>query len=109
MINDLGYMHNAKKKLNEVIEQVNTNTDAVAERVIKISSVFDPVFATLQEGDSVELTGYHDGSTVGGGSGVVKTARHNGGTAISLTRERPSDWGNDTGGEMTAWFLTSET
>lgn len=102
MINDLGYMHNAKKKLNEVIEQVNTNTDAVAERVIKISSVFDPVFATLQEGDVVELVGYHEGTTVGGGSGVVKMARHDAITAFSVSKARPSDTSSQD--QLTEWF-----
>ena len=75
--------------------------------VAKIASVFDPAFANLVEGQAVELIGYHPDTTVGGGSGVVKTARHNGGTAISLSRAFPAVWGDNSTGEMDAWFADS--
>lgn len=76
------------------------------DAVIKIASVFDvDAFSRLEEGDAVELIGYHPNTTVGGGSGVVKSARHNGGTAISLTRERPTDWTDQA--QLTAWFADS--
>lgn len=73
--------------------------------VTKITSVFDPEFAKLVEGQAVELIGYHPDTTVGGSSGVVKLARHNGGTAISLTRARPTDWTDQA--QLTSWFADS--
>lgn len=70
-----------------------------------LQSVFDPEFANLVEGQAVELIGYHPDTTVGGSSGVVKLARHNGGTAISLSRARPTDWNDQA--QLTAWFADS--
>ncbi len=74
---------------------------------VAIDSVADLSGLELPEGTQVYVTGYHDGTTVGGGSGVIKTARHNGGTAISLTRTRPPVWGDNSGGAMDAWFADS--
>ena len=78
-------------------------TKAVVDFPVKVASVSGLANANLVEGQAVELIGYHPDTTVGGGSGVVKTARHNGGTAISLTRSRPVDWS----GDLTAWFADS--
>ncbi len=80
-------------------------TKAVADFSVKVASVSDLASATLVAGQAVELIGYHDGTTVGGGSGVIKIARHNGGTAISLTREFPSDWTDQA--QLTSWFADS--
>lgn len=68
-----------------------------------LSSIYDPAFANIKEGETVYLKEYHPGSGVGGGHGERKLARHNGGTAISLDRPRPVDWS----GNLTAWFADS--
>jgi len=87
---------------------------AKQDAVIKIASVFDvDAFARLEEGDAVELISYHDGWAVmapfigpsGGGVGVVTSAIHNGGTAISLTKTRPV-WSDSS--QREAWFEKSE-
>lgn len=74
---------------------------------IKVSSVSKLSTAGLKEGQSVKLIGYHANSTFGGGTGVIKLARHNGGTAISLTRSFPTDWTNPA--QLVAWFADSES
>ncbi len=83
------------------------DVNSLAGKVRAIASVSALASAALVEGQSVELIGYHDGTTVGGGSGVIKTAIHNGGAAISLTRARPPIWGDNTGGAMDDWFADS--
>ncbi len=75
------------------------------ERVHKVASVSTLSTAGLVEGQAVELLGYHANSTVGGGSGVITTARHNGGTAISLTRAFPTDWNDQE--QLEVWFAES--
>lgn len=97
-IEQLQHTYDVKNKVNEIVDKVNTS-------VTKISSVSELSSSNLVEGDAVELIGYHEGTTVGGGSGVVKTARHNGGTAISLTRVFPTDWADQV--QLTAWFADS--
>lgn len=84
------------------------NTESIKEfAASKIDSVFDVAgFTNLKEGEAYDLVSYHAGSNVGGGRGVGAIARHNGGTAISKTRTRPTDWTNQT--QLTAWFADSE-
>ncbi len=82
------------------IEDISNNN-----RVHKVASVSALSTADLVADQSVELIGYHDGTTVGGGSGVIAIARHNGGTSISLTREFPTDWADQA--QLTTWFADS--
>lgn len=87
------------------LTEIVSNKIDRGDGTISLKSVFDPEFANLVEGQAVELVGYHPDTTVGGGSGVVKSARHNGGTAISKTRARPTDWTDQA--QLTAWFADS--
>jgi hypothetical protein len=84
-----------------------TQSEADAKIVKKLTSIYDPEFANLQEGQTAYLKEYHPDSGVGGGYGERKSARHNSGTAISLTRARPPVWGDNSTGEMDAWLADS--
>lgn len=78
----------------------------ISTGVVKITSVFDTVgFSKLEVGTVINMVGYHDDTTIGGGSGVGAIARHNGGTTISKTRTRPTDWTDQT--QLESWFLDS--
>lgn len=91
--------------LTDVVKHIEDTSNN--DRVHKVYSVSALVTAGLVAGQSVNLIEYHEGTTVGGGSGVIATARHNGGTAISLTRTFPTDWGDNSTGAMDDWFADS--
>lgn len=96
-IEQLQHTYDVKNKVNEIVDKVNIS-------VTKISSVSELSSSNLVEGDVVELIGYHEDTAVGGGLSVVATARHNGGTAISLSRAFPN-WAIPS--EVEAWFADS--
>ncbi|MBX2849948.1 MAG: hypothetical protein KTR16_16605 [Acidiferrobacterales bacterium] len=76
-----------------------------SESVVKVASVSDLASTTLAEGQAVELIGYHEGANVGGGSGVIKSSRHDGVFNFSLSRTFPLDW--DDQAQLAAWYLDS--
>lgn len=83
------------------ITEIGLSDFKKSEVVIKINSVFDLEFANLKEGDAVELIGYHDGTAVGGGPGVIALAKHNAITAFSLSKVFPS---TNSQAQLTEWF-----
>ncbi len=91
--------------LTDIVKDIEDTSNN--DRVHKVASVSALATAGLVEGQAVELIGYHANSTVGGGSGVIATARHKGGVAISLTRAFPTDWSDQA--QLEAWFADSGT
>ena len=82
----------------------NSSRDGSAVRVDSIQDLGTIVVA--EEGQQFLVTGYHSGTTVGGGLFVRKSSgRHNGGTFIDPFRTFPTDWTNQT--QLAAWFENS--
>lgn len=66
--------------------------------------------ATVIAGQTLQVNGYHPGTTVGGGSFVGGTGRHNGGTFIDPLRPfpTPTEWANGSSDPaVIAWFADS--
>lgn len=89
--------------LTDIVKDIEDTSNN--DRVHKVASVSALATAGLVAGQAVKLLVYHANSTVGGGSGVIATARHNGGAAISLTRMFPTDWTDPA--QLTTWFADS--
>lgn len=88
-------------------DEIPTNAIANTLRVATVTDIAQLPAATI--GRKVNVTGYHAGTTVGGGGFVGKVGRHNGGTVIDPSRS--AEFGTaayyvDSGSDANCWVRT---